>query len=794
MRHNGSKRMIQNMSGSHVPLRLILKIIQPFETCIMSTMVTTQVFYHNAQMQVSSTLARVETKTHWPKNCTSSNSRMISQPPLNLPPRGGSRKEPKHSTTFYLDLSKTNTGINKHLLQRAKRPNNQTAPIHRLVDIAKDLHHRIPERIGGHKNTLDELARDIICHAIVQYYFDGIELICLTMDVAAHMTSLRVIPHAKRGKMDKIKMSHGSLARVKQGSDDLTPHGARSDLLNSGDERFTGLLFEIICNQAKALQKGDWMLPPSMHRGERSFVLAVIGGSSQACVAVGVGGKQSIRLNSESIVMSCEQVENEFEKSKIVKSEEGEMMVYAAMRAILRYGFTHNGNKEKIDCIFEIHSDDSDAFAGISMQAIYHLESTCKQGQTFAGAIFLRGPRKSVPQISNLGNIFKTNLVVDRELCPTGRGFHCVLDLIAVYYSLEQDKDLPELPHGHRAISAVAVTYTLSNHDYLSWAACGLTYSKLIKSMKSPAYKKEVDQYARKADVSPISLTPQTVFINQSYNTQGGYNLPGILLLLNHAFINRPLTRKFLLMKDPSTKQSKYTTADLSKGLPFDVVRAAAILAGELHPVPDPISLLSYLSCANIIFRRWTIKVYDSGISTNDELRTSCYRQSEVRGQTEMSVDYDLSTFADTHRQQSLDVPSLARALRTSQYGNILPANMDVFDRVKLPFDPVEEIQMALSHRGYYPSITVSSASLPSLPVPTTAPSVPTPHTTADQSAPATHPPTEPSDSEDDPEELLAQLQDDGEEFVDPDSEYEPSIAGSLSDDESDQEDELGDY
>lgn len=248
------------------------------------------------------------------------------------------------------------------------------------------------------------------------------------MDVAAFMTSLRVIPHGKRGKLDSIKISRG-LSKVKKGSDDLTPHGARADLLTSGNEGFTELLFNTICNQARALERGEWSLPKSRYHQTREFVLCIVGGSSQACVAVGIGGKRSIR----------------------------------------------NVHSEEIDPVIEFFSDDSDAFA-IAMQATYHLESTCQLKQErFTGAIYLHGPRKSVTQISKLGNIFKTNLDVDRELCPTGRGFHFLIDLISVYYTLEQNNSFPTLPPGHRAIAAVGVTYTLINTDYLKTASYGLT-------------------------------------------------------------------------------------------------------------------------------------------------------------------------------------------------------------------------------------------------------------------------------------------------------------------------------
>ena len=90
-----------------------------------------------------------------------------------------------------------------------------------------------------------------------------------------------------------------------------------------------------------------------------------------------MNGKQHIRLNTQSIKIPYQEVENELESRQIVKSEEGEMMVYAAMTAIFKMGFTHQDSNKGIDCVANIYSHDSDAFAGIGMQAIYYLESTC---------------------------------------------------------------------------------------------------------------------------------------------------------------------------------------------------------------------------------------------------------------------------------------------------------------------------------------------------------------------------------------------------------------------------------
>jgi hypothetical protein len=102
-------------------------------------------------------------------------------------------------------------------------------------------------------------------------------------------------------------------------------------------------------------------------------------------------------INSCGITVWCQEVEDEIEKKRIVRSEEGEMMVYVAMMCITQMGFSHRNSDEGVNSIAEIHSDDSDAFAGISMQAIFSIESfykkdpSCHQsevdGQNQPGAI-----------------------------------------------------------------------------------------------------------------------------------------------------------------------------------------------------------------------------------------------------------------------------------------------------------------------------------------------------------------------------------------------------------------------
>jgi len=211
-----------------------------------------------------------------------------------------------------------------------------------------------------------------------------------------------------------------------------------------------------------------------------------------------------------------------------------------------------------------------------------------------------------------------------------------------------------------------------------------------------------VREYAPIA-ISPIKLTRQAVIMGVNHNAYKGLNLPGIIILLHHAFINRSATKKILL--------NRYTPEELSDSLPYDVVRASAILAGELHPLPDPVALLCHLSCANLLFRRWTVHLNSSTIQTDDELEASCYSIDEIKGEKVVSIKYDLHDLLATTRN-ALNDESLLRCVKQSYYGYLLPT-IDSCKNAPMPFNPFNEIKRTTAFHGFYPLVKVPKNLLP---------------------------------------------------------------------------------
>lgn len=219
-------------------------------------------------------------------------------------------------------LNRSNVESADYFVQQARlgRGNNNQAPIYQFIDVAKELYGVIPRRSNKQRNTVDELARDVVWDTIKKYHFQGVEFICLTTDVAAFPS---LIPRAKRKKADAIKSAHGKLSQIRKGSDDL-----RLGTVIDHASLLVATVNSSRCYSTLSATKRSLLRIKSGNCPSRfiqPFVLAVVGGSPDSCVAIGVGSKQSIRLNASTAEVSCQDIQKEVRRSEIVKKEEGEV-------------------------------------------------------------------------------------------------------------------------------------------------------------------------------------------------------------------------------------------------------------------------------------------------------------------------------------------------------------------------------------------------------------------------------------------------------------------------------------
>ena len=104
---------------------------------------------------------------------------------------------------------------------------------------------------------------------------------------------------------------------------------------------------------------------------------------------------------------------------------------------------------------------------------------------------------------------------------------------------------------------------------------------------------------------------------------------------LRHVYPNKDDVYRRLF--DPSSSSHTY-----------GIVRAAAVLSGEEHSVPDALALLSRIACANRVFRQMNYNVYQENVTPavgRDELKSTPYiipRDIEITNAS-CRIDYGIT-------------------------------------------------------------------------------------------------------------------------------------------------------
>jgi len=123
--------------------------------------------------------------------------------------------------------------------------------------------------------------------------------------------------------------------------------------------------------------------------------------------------------------------------------------------------YAEENNVKTIDPIYEIHSNNMECLAGMSMFLLHSIHNAIRLKYygdvSFDGSILFRGSNKSLSQLMNIRGF---RMDIGNEIVGTGSGIILQMNLAAIYYwlesVLESNPKLFHLPIGHRAIAACA--------------------------------------------------------------------------------------------------------------------------------------------------------------------------------------------------------------------------------------------------------------------------------------------------------------------------------------------------
>ena len=382
-------------------------------------------------------------------------------------------------------------------------------------------------------------------------------------------------------------------------------------------------------------------------------------------------------------------------------------MIFTLIHRILKKAFEIAPDKE-VDTCFEISSDDSDVFAGMSINSMHMTFAShdVTEKRKFTGSLFLRGHDKTATSLVNLRKGLLRDLGVDLQLQPTGKGWKFHVDMIALYYALERNTALLYLPIRHRAVSATCANFAIMGNDYIP-PFYGFTYSDFLKVFSSDMFKSLATHNDGEC-CSPVRLGKFSKFDGlgghpneaPSLNLQGCQNIISIMLMSSkktRAQLQRTHpgnTLRDIIMKE-KTDMNKY-------------IAAAALLGGEEHSIPDPIAILLRISGANFIFQQWNINSYQDIITP--PINVELDRTPWVISTNDCTFNYDMRWIFTTDLKRVSKVnrkyewnPQLRKKLIDNGFGMILSSNQTVTDSTLWTFDVHEEIVRVIENKGYYP-------------------------------------------------------------------------------------------
>jgi len=185
----------------------------------------------------------------------------------------------------------------------------------------------------------------------------------------------------------------------------------------------------------------------------------------------------------------------------------------------------------------------------------------------------VKGPNKSATSLTKLHPTILSDLGIANNGEPTGNGFVFHLDIISLYYHFLTNERFQNIPPESRPL-LIPACFAFMNNDYMP-PCNGMKYSDFFDAVASQQFKSASAVFGHQS-CSPVFENP-IVFGEVVPEAETSFRFSGINLIFS--------------------------------------IMMMAILAAEPYPVPDQLSLIARISCANFILRQWTYCVYEENVT-----------------------------------------------------------------------------------------------------------------------------------------------------------------------------------
>ena len=520
--------------------------------------------------------------------------------------------------------------------------------------------------------TWIEWARALIKHIIKKYRTPGVSLIVMVLPTYAAKTELqrwvtdRDAADLKRlvGSLDTIT----ALGRARQPEDKMPNMFAT--LAKSQQEKYMPMVCDEVTEQMMT-PSGEWNASTELGS---DCNLCLIGGQMETPVAFVPHGRRQRVLISSGVQVVKADLERQL-KTAACAGDTLATMFHSA-RTILTAAFQHSRasrGQRQVDCFLHFFTENENKTLALASYFVFSLHEDMKKGRIFRGSMFIRAQIQSVKQILKISTPLRRSLGFDDDTNPTGDGLFLDIDVISLFYRLQELPSLSYMDNGEQMVALCTAGYAFILNDVIKME--GYAFKDYFRALESIGRSESLRDHD---SCSPILPRPIPFSKDPPYKELSEANqlcLYGSMLTLTFMTLSDKATNNFLTRKYPlnvlSNPSGLYEHAlitfgenpptsgddDSSSRSPAEenpdyIINASNLLSGSNVKAPDPLAKLLGIAAINIAFRLLVVDPYLPQLKSPDRFTT--FKTSPFRWDKDdrLVVEQNLFQFAPELRKK----------------------------------------------------------------------------------------------------------------------------------------------